>query len=100
MPDRHQSLRDRRSHTSSSAYADFHGLTSISRVGGWISGMKDAEILRDQLFIVQDVAGRPSEYAASGVEDDSPIRNIERQLEVLFDQNDGLSFLLQSPDSA
>jgi hypothetical protein len=40
--------------------------------------MDDAEILRDQLFIVQDFAGRAGEHTASGVEDDRLIRNVER----------------------
>src|SRR4030081_3540081 len=63
-------------------------------------GMKDAEILFDQLFIIQNVAGATGEHAASGVEDDRLIRNVERQLEILFDENDGLPFLLQSSDGA
>src|ERR1700676_4385399 len=97
MSDRHQSLRDRRPHTSSSAYADFHGLTSMA---GWmvLVCMKDAEILRDQFLILQDVAGVAGEHAAAGVEDDRLIRYVERQLEILFDQNDGLSLLLQTSD--
>src|ERR1700733_4339438 len=99
MSDRHQSLRDRRPHTSSSAYADFHGLTSMA---GWmvLVCMKDAEILRDQFLILQDGAGVAGEHAAAGVEDDRLIRYVERQLEILFDQNDGLSFLFQAPDDA
>jgi len=31
--------------------------------------MKHAEILRDQFLVVQDIAGRPAEHAASGVKD-------------------------------
>src|ERR1700676_2794606 len=79
MSDRHQSLRDRRPHTSSSAYADFHGLTSMA---GWmvLVCMKDAEILRDQFLILQDVAGVAGEHAAAGVEDDCLIRYVERQM--------------------
>ena len=61
---------------------------------------KHAQILRDQLFIVQDVAGRPSEHAASGVEDYGMIRNVKRQLAILFDQNDRLPFFLQASDGA
>ena len=100
VSDRHQSLCDRRSHSSSSAYADFHCLDL--NWSGWFSlvSMKDAKILRDQFFIVQEIAGLAREHAASGVEDDRLIRNIERQLAVLFDQDDGLSFLLQTPDGA
>src|SRR6266852_9582009 len=62
--------------------------------------MNDAEILGDQLFIVHNVAGVAGEHAASGVEDDRLIRNVERQLDILFDENDGLPFLFQSSDGA
>src|SRR5215471_13882749 len=53
-------------------------------------GVVDAEILRDQFFIVLKVADFPCEDAASGVEDDGGIGNIDRKLEILFDQNDRL----------
>ena len=62
--------------------------------------MENAEILRNQLLIVQNVTGAPGEHAAPGVENHGLIRNIERQLEVLFDQHDGLAFLLETPDGA
>ena len=62
--------------------------------------MKDAKILRDQLFIVRDVTGRSGEYAASGIQDHDLIGNIERQMAVLLDQNDRLPFVLQAPDGA
>jgi len=42
--------------------------------------MEDAEILCNQPFVVQDVAGIAGEYAAPGVEDDRGIGNVERQL--------------------
>jgi hypothetical protein len=61
---------------------------------------KHTQILRDQLVIVQDVAGRPSEHASSGVEDYCMIRNVKRELAILFDQNDRLPFFLQAPDGA
>src|ERR1700679_1282947 len=99
MPDRDQSLRDRRAHSSSSAYADFHVLA----LRGWMIGSvrpKHAEILCDQFFIVQDLAGLAGKNTASGVENDRLIRHIKRQLAILFDQDDGLSFLLQPPDGA
>jgi hypothetical protein len=48
-------------------------------------GMKDAKILRDQLFIIQNVASAAVEDTTPGVENDHPIRNIERQPKVLFD---------------
>src|SRR5712664_456485 len=60
----------------------------------------DAEILGDQLFIVQNVTGIAGEHTAPGVEDDRLVRNVERQLNILFDENDGLPFLLQSSDGA
>ena len=63
----------------------FSWLDLIERVDSWFShlllrlmSMDDAEILRDQLFIVQDFAGRAGEHTASGVEDDRLIRNVER----------------------
>ena len=63
-------------------------------------GVKHAKILRDQLVIVQDLAGVACEHTASGIEDDCLIRNLERQLAVLLDQNDRLSLLLQPLDGA
>jgi hypothetical protein len=62
--------------------------------------VKNAEILRNQLLIIQNVAGISGEHAASGVENNRMIRNVEHQLAILFDENDGLSFLLQAPDGA
>src|SRR5450631_4408228 len=62
--------------------------------------MKDAEILCNQVFVVQNVAGVAGEHAASGVENNRLIGNVERQLEILFDKNDRLSFLLQELDGA
>jgi hypothetical protein len=47
-------------------------------------GMEHAEILRDQVFVVAKLLGAAGEYAASGVEDDGLIGNVERQLAVLF----------------
>jgi hypothetical protein len=63
-------------------------------------GVKDAKILRNQHLIVQNFTGIAGEYAAPGVEDDGLICDIERQLAVLFDQDDRLSFLLQPLDGA
>jgi hypothetical protein len=40
--------------------------------------MNDAEILRDQLFIIQDFVDRAGEHTAAGVENDRLIRNVER----------------------
>jgi hypothetical protein len=40
--------------------------------------MKDAEILGDQFFIIQNVSGRASEHTAPGVENDRLIGNVER----------------------
>ena len=65
-----------------------------------LMSVDDAEILRDQLFIVQNVTGIADEHTASGVEDDRLVRNVERQLEILLDQNDGLSFFLEASDGA
>src|SRR5258708_6801882 len=65
-----------------------------------LMSVDDAEILRDQLFIVQNIAGIADEHTASGVEDDRLVRNVERQLDILFDENDGLPFLFQSSDGA
>src|SRR5262249_1833286 len=60
----------------------------------------DTEILRDQFFIFQQLACAAGNHAAPGVEDDRLIGNVERQLEILLDQNDRLSFRLQKPDGA
>ena len=57
--------------------------------------VKHAEILRDQFFIVGNLGGIACKHAAPGIEDDCLIGHLERQLQVLFDQDDGLSFLLQ-----
>src|SRR5258708_16013249 len=59
---------------------------------------KDAEILRNQIFV--EFTGLAGENTASGVENDRLIRDIERELAILFDQDDGLSFLLQPLDGA
>src|SRR6266481_2815786 len=70
--------------------------------GGLFSlmGVKDAKILRDQRFIVEDFAGVAREHATSGVEDDRLIRHLEGQFPVLLDQDDGLPLLLQPLDGA
>jgi hypothetical protein len=62
--------------------------------------VKDAEILRDQLFVVHNVAGAAGEHAASGIEDDRLVGDLERQFDILFDQNDRLSVRFQAPDGA
>src|SRR5579863_1421159 len=63
-------------------------------------GVKDAKILRDQGFVVEDFAGVAGEDAAASVENDRLIGNLKRELPVLLDQNDGLSFFLQPLDGA
>src|ERR1700758_1068609 len=78
-------------------------LPSMGGLRGWIVSLvraKHAEILCDQRFVVQDIVGFAGEDTASGVEDDRLVRDVERQLAVLFDQNDGLSFFLQPLDGA
>src|SRR5437764_12597626 len=61
---------------------------------------KDSEMLRDQVFVAYKLAYSAGKDAAPGIEDDRAIRDIERELPVLFDQNDRLSFLFQAFDSA
>ena len=62
--------------------------------------VKHAEILRHQLLVVQDFAGAAGEDAAPGIEDHHLIGNIERELDILLDQHDGLAFFLEAPDGA
>src|SRR5579864_2727630 len=67
--------------------------------GKWaLVGMIHAQMLRDQLFVDPGRIARKD--AASGIENDGLVGNLERQLPVLLDQNDRLAFLLQSLDGA
>ena len=47
--------------------------------------MKDAEILFDQCFIVQDIMGAAVKHAAASVEDDGVVRNFQRYLKLASD---------------
>ncbi len=60
--------------------------------------VKNTEILRNQLFIIQNIPGIAGEHTAPGIENHRAIGNVERKPEILFDENDGLSFLLQASD--
>ena len=62
--------------------------------------MIDAEILRDQLFIVQNFVGLAGEHATSGVENNRQVGDIQRKLAILLDQNDRLALVFQTPDGS
>src|SRR6185437_7805080 len=72
-------------HSSRSAYADLHGLTSTSRWIFHLMSMIDAEILRDQGFVLLKLAGSARKNAAPGIEDDRGIGDLQRKLEILLD---------------
>ena len=61
--------------------------------------VKNTEILRNQLFIIQNIPGIAGEHTAPGIEDHRAIGNVSAN-GILFDENDGLSFLLQASDGA
>src|SRR5262249_53551974 len=52
--------------------------------------------LRDQLIVALELASIAGEDTASGIEDDRFISDVERELEILFDQKSGLLLLLQA----
>src|SRR6266478_2173263 len=56
----------------------------------------DAEMLRDQLFVADELAGLAIKHAAPGIQDDGTIGNFQGKLPILLDQDDGLPFLFQT----
>ena len=64
------------------------------------TGIAYAKMLRDQLLVVQNLARLAGKDAASGVENDGVVGDIERQLPVLLDQHDGLALILEPLDGA
>ena len=62
--------------------------------------MIDAKMLRDQCVVALKLADLAGKYAASGIEDHYFIGHVERELEILFDQDRRLLFLLEALDRA
>ena len=58
--------------------------------------MKDAEVLRNDRIVVRKLRRRAVEHAAPGVENDGLVGDLERELEVLLDQDDGLPLFLEA----
>src|ERR1700686_2915755 len=57
-------------------------------------------MLCDQPVIASKLANASSKHAASGIENDRFVGDIECQFEILFDENSRLPFLLESFDGA
>src|ERR1700733_1012650 len=64
---------------------------SVLMLSGLV-GMIHAKMLRDQLF--GDFGRVTRKDAAAGIENDGLVGNFERELQVLFDQKNGLAFFL------
>lgn len=62
--------------------------------------MKYTKVLGDEIVIGHNFLGRAEESAATGIEYDDLIGNIERQMPVLFDQDDRLTFVLEAADGS
>src|SRR5229473_3752567 len=61
---------------------------------------ENAEVLRDDSIVEPDRTGGSAKDDASGIDDDDIIGEIERELDVLLDQDDRLAFRLELRDGA
>src|SRR5712664_3013061 len=61
---------------------------------------KDPQVLSDESFVGLRLGGRAGEGDPAGVQDHGVVRQAERKLDVLLDQQDRLAFGLEARDGA